>query len=150
MPTALEVNDWLEWAGGKLMALPMGPTGPRGFKVAWPDFPPDAILAYGYNGARLRAPTPAREEIPIMDEILLLPNVIKDAVTRRVVQSRTLVTPISGRHIYPWTQIARLLHRDPRTIMAMHRKGLDEIVTSAPEAKVCRISSFFADAGFLT
>lgn len=143
-PEPAEVNTWLEWAGGKLLSLGTQSPGPKSYRVAWPDFPDDVNTAFGYTDPKLRVPKPSKDEIPIMDEILLLPLVVGNVTTRRIIHARLLVTPLGGRHLYPWTRLAKLLHTDRRTVAHRHAQGLVEISEHAEPTKICLIFSFFA------
>lgn len=139
-----EVKDWLEWAGQRMLVMSVGRTKPAGYRVYWPDFAPDPIVAYGYHNAQARLSKPSAREIPVVDEILGLVVVIPDRTRRRIVSSRALVRPVSGRPIFGWQRLGRLLHVDSRTIKRLHAKGLQEICDLGPEAKMRQIASFMA------
>ena len=101
-------------------------------RTFWPDYAQDKNTAYGYTDERLRAASPSGLEITLMDEILLLPEFIDDPLQRRIVGARSLVTPISQRHLYSWRKIAYMLHMDSRRVARLHHNGLGEIVECLP------------------
>lgn len=136
-----ELQLWLEWAGAKLLALPGAGAAPKDFRVAWPDFPANKNLAYGYTATKLRPPPPAAAEIEVMDEILLLPGLIPNILQRRVVNARSLVRPISGQYLYSWSKIGLILHMDRSTVRRLHTLGLKELAIRISSAKVYRIRS---------
>jgi hypothetical protein len=133
-----ELQQWLEWAGSRLLSLNVSSPLPRKPKVLWPDYVPDP-RAYGYSSERLRPPKLSGADISLMDEILVLPNVIKDITVRRVVNSRSLVTPISNKYVYSWVRIAFMLHCDRRKVMRLHRIGLEEIIKHIERDKISTI-----------
>jgi hypothetical protein len=59
-----------------------------------------------------------------MDELLLLPGLIPDVKIRRIVQARSLVTPVSNRHVNSWPKIALMLHTDRKAVARLYSKGL--------------------------
>jgi hypothetical protein len=126
-PTPNDVADWLQWAGARLLAMPIASPLPREPHTAWPAFAQDARQAYGYTNERLRAAAPRANEIAIMDEILLLPMLVQDITTRRIIHARALVTPIAGRHLYSWTKLAFMLHSSRTRVARLHSLGLAEI-----------------------
>lgn len=126
---------WLEWAGATLLSLGGSSPLPKGPRVLWPDFPQDATIAYGYSNERLRVPKSSAREIEAMDEILLLPNSIHNITTRRIVNARLLVTPVTSRYLYSWSKLSIMLHMDRRRIVAIHRRGLHEIISKTDAKK---------------
>ena len=90
-----ELQSLLEWAGQKLLSLPVPKVKPSGYQSFWPDYPDDMNTAYGYTGIRFRPPRPSSDEIPIMDEILNLILLVDDPLIRKILQSRSLITTLS-------------------------------------------------------
>jgi len=131
-----EVREWLEWAGSKLLAMNIASPKPKQYKTAWPEFAQDHRMAYGYTGERLRPAQPRSTEIELMDKLLLFPNLITDVTSRRIVNSRALVTPVSNRYLYSWSKLAFMLHRDRRTVIRLHYSGLCEISSNLPPEKI--------------
>ena len=145
--TPIELQSWLEWAGARLIAMPGGRVGPKDYRVAWPEFSQDTheVLKFR-NQTPLRVAAPSSAQIPIVDEILALPNVCSRDYIRRVLHIRALVHPIHGRHLYPWTRIAKLLQSSPQLVKSWHAKGLREVVEKAPPDKVCLIFTFMQES----
>jgi hypothetical protein len=139
-----EVRLWLEWAGSKLLAMHITSPYPREPSAAWPAYVQEAIVAYGYSNIRLRPPQPTKLEIDLMDEILYLPSLAQDVTTLRILQVRSLVTPVSNRYLYSWTKIAHLLHSDKRNIQRKYRNGLGEIVIRTSRSKAYTLRHSFA------
>lgn len=142
--TPHDLKIWLEWAGGRLVAMPnRGPRPDGNSRVMWPEYAREAWETDFRDKAPLRAPPPGAEEIPMVDLILSLPNICADVPTRRILHIRALVNPLTGRNLYDWDYIAHLLGVKRRfTVKAMHRRGLNEVAVKAPADKVCRIATF--------
>lgn len=144
-----ELRIWLEWAGGKLLTLHVGRIKPRESGCLWPDTksdPDDGSDSYlrEQSITPLRLPPPAAYEIPYVDAILLLPNLSDRISTRRVLHSRSLISPITGRCIFPWTKIARLVNSDRRTVRKWWVDGLREVARKVDDEKVFRFRTFFS------
>lgn len=138
------VSDWLEWAGARLLASPSNKVKPAGPKVIWPDYSQDLFQVLDFRLVNvLRAPAPGAGEIPIMEEILLLPNLCTEVKTRRVLHARCLVNPLSYRNIHSWSKIAMMIHSNRETARQLHEKGLVEVSRKVAPETVCRISAFF-------
>jgi hypothetical protein len=120
--------------------------GPAKTKVIWPDYAQETFQVLEFRGAMpVRADAPSSQEIPIVDEILLLPNVCAKDYTRRVLHARSLVHPINGRYLYKWTRIAELLAVKPYTARRWYKEGLVEVIKKAPRERVCRIGAFLQE-----
>lgn len=139
-----ELQEWLEWAGARLLAMPSPKIKPAEPHVIWPEFSQDKFEVLKFRGGMsLRASAPSKDEIPLVDEILLLPNVCQRSVVRRILHARALVNPINGRYIYNWSRLAKLLQLDRQSVKRQHTNGLIEVVKRAPSDRVCRIHLFF-------
>lgn len=140
-PTVLQT--WLEWAGAKLIAMPGRREGPSGPKVIWPEYNRNTFEILKFRGTLSpRAAAPNKDEIDVVDKILLFPNVCSDPLTRRILHVRALVHPINGRHLYPWRRIGKLLRTDHKTVKRRHQHGLLEAVDKIPYVKVCEVKYF--------
>jgi len=137
----LEVKGFLEWAGQRILSLPVKNIYPQTYRSFWPDFPQDVHTAYGYSNVRLRPPPPSKDEIPLIDEILGLIVMVPQERQRRILNARALVSPITGRYLFPWAKISFLLKADPRTIKGLHAKGLEFIARRVTESDVGRFRS---------
>jgi hypothetical protein len=51
-------------------------------------------------------------------------------VLRRIVGARSLVSPITERHLYPWRRLAALLGADHKAIQRWHAQGIAMIVSA--------------------
>lgn len=131
-----EVKLWLEWAGAKLLSLQISSPKPKPPGSAWPEYARDARSAYGYSGERLRPATPRAKEIELMDEILIFPSLIRDDNSRKIVNARALVTPLSNRYLYSWPKLAFMLHTSRHHVIRLHYLGLLEITSRAAPEKV--------------
>jgi hypothetical protein len=137
-PTDLE--EWLEWAGAKLIALPGGRIGPGSVRVFWPDYTRDD-LRFDLDpelrrAAALRQAAPSGPELDRMDALLALPNLIALAPRRRIVRLRTLVHPITGRHLWPWTRLAEEFSIRTYTAKLWYSRGLSEVCSKLTSDKV--------------
>jgi hypothetical protein len=131
--TPNELQFLLEWAGARLVAIPGPRVGPNGTKVIWPEYSQDQFEVLKFRGEQaIRAGAPSKDEIPIMDEILLLPSFCRRVVVRRTVRLRTLVHPVNNRHLFPWRKIAAILKSDSKTVRNWFSLGLNEIIERAP------------------
>lgn len=130
------VASCLEEAGATLLALPL--SGPRTNlrTSAWPVVHA-AVEAYGWSGARLRPAVPPAAAISRMDEVLswiqLIPQ--ENYVLRRIVGARALVSPLTGRHLFSWRRLGKLLGADARAVQRWHEKGLSLIALHLNAAK---------------
>lgn len=146
MPQASQLEDltsWLEWAGGKLVALPafgLRPAQPRAY---WPDFSQEKFQVLEFR-ARLvaRALAPTSSEIELMDEILYTIRYVKGKdpsdgdLRRRVLQARALTHPITERNIVSWTELARREHTSEFKVKALHLRALRELWRETPDSKL--------------
>jgi len=133
-----EVKTFLEWAGQRILSLPVHGLYPQTYRSFWPDYPQDPNTAYGYSNVKLRPPPPSKDEIPFVDEILDLILLVPIERQRRILNARSLINPTTGRYIFPWSKISFLLHSDPRTIKNLHKKGLEFIAGRLSEDTVGR------------
>lgn len=127
--TAEQVIGALEWAGGVLLAMQLSAPGPAGYRTNWPSFPQESIPQEP-DSTPLRPPRPTSRQVTQMDQIFaLLEHIPRDKVLqKRVVQARTLTRPVTGKHIYSWAKLARLLRTDRRAVQRWHAQGIGLIV----------------------
>lgn len=143
-PTPDEVRLWLEWAGLRIMSLPIS-TKPDGFRTSMPEYLEDIRTAYGYTGIRLRIPAPSSTEIPLMDEINTLVLIIPNQLQRRVIQARALINPRSGAYMNTWTKIAHMVHLERRRVKVLHERGLGIIALGITNEQVIKIRAGIGD-----
>lgn len=128
-----------------LLSLHIPSPYPKDMRAAWPPFAQDSRTAYGYTRERLRAAQVSDIEISLMDKILPLTGLISDVTTRRIVNARTLITPLSNRYLYSWSRLAKLLRTDRRLVARRYTRGLEEIVRRLSPDKVDAIRHLFTN-----
>jgi len=125
-PDAKALVARLEEAGETLLCLPPSGYSTRLRTSSWRVLD-DAAEAYGNAPARLRPPVPSAAKITRMDEALGWLRLIPDDryVIRRIVASRMLVSPHTGRHLFPLRRLGTLLGADHKAIQRWHCQGID-------------------------
>ena len=125
----------LEEAGATLLALP-GTGWSTRLRTSSLDIVHSALDAYGWTEARVRPLVPSAEKITRMDEALswipLIPQ--ERYVLRRVVGARSLVHPITDRHLFPWRRLGQALGADHKAIQRWHGQGIALIVAALKAA----------------
>jgi hypothetical protein len=121
----------LEEAGASLLALP-GTGWSTRLRASSLEIVRVAIESYGWTEKRIRPAIPSAARITRMDEALgwitLIP--IDRYVLRRIVGARSLVHPITQRHLYPWRRLATAIGADHKAVQRWHAQGIDLIVAS--------------------
>jgi hypothetical protein len=119
----------LEEAGATLLALP-GTGWSTQLRSSSIEIVRTAIEAYGWHPERVRPVMPAAEKITRMDEafawLTLIPN--DRYILRRVIGARSLVHPVTARHLFPWRRIGAALGADHKAIQRWHALAIDQIV----------------------
>lgn len=121
----------LEEAGETLLCLPPGGYTTRMRASTWTVLD-DAAEGYGSAPGRLRPPVPSAARISRMDAALGWLALVPDDkyVLRRIVASRMLVSPHTGRHLFPWRRLATLLGADHKAIQRWHAQGVALLVAA--------------------
>jgi len=121
----------LEEAGATLLALP-GTGHSTRLRVSHLDVAQEAQVAYGWNPGRVRPPVPSAARITRMDEALGWISLIpKDRyVLRRIVGARSLVSPVTERHLYSWRRLGGVLGADHKAVQRWHGQGIDMLVAA--------------------
>ena len=121
----------LEEAGATLLALP-GTGWTTRLRSSSLEIVRTALEAYGWTEARIRPAVPSAEKITRMDEALgWIPLIPLDRyVLRRVVGARSLVNPLTDRHLYPWRRLGVALGADHKAVQRWHAQGIRMIVTA--------------------
>ncbi len=121
----------LEEAGATLLALP-GTGWTTQLRTSSLEIVRTALEAYGWGEARIRPPVPSAEKITRMDEALgWIPLIPLDRyVLRRVVGARSLVHPVTDRHLFPWRRLGKALGADHKAIQRWHAQGIGTIVAA--------------------
>lgn len=125
----------LEEAGSTLLALPNTGWSTR-LRSSTLEIVRNALDAYGWSEARIRPAVPSAEKITRMDEALSwIPLIPLDRyVLRRVVGARSLVHPITDRHLFPWRRLGKALGADHKAVQRWHAQGIAMIVTGLKAA----------------
>jgi hypothetical protein len=121
----------LEEAGAALLALP-GTGWSTRLRGSSLEIVRTAIENYGWTTNRIRPPVPSPAQITRMDEAMswipLIP--IDRYVLRRIVGARSLVHPITERHLFPWRRLGTALGADHKAVQRWHAQGIDLIVAA--------------------
>ena len=127
----------LEEAGATLLALPGSGWSPR-LRSSSLEIVRVAIESYGWTTKRIRPPVPSAARITRMDEamgwISLIP--VDRYVLRRIVGARSLVHPITERHLFPWRRLAAVLGADHKAVQRWHGQGIDLVVSELNKREV--------------
>ena len=80
---------------------------------------------------------PSGEKIDRMDEAMAWISLIPADryVLRRIVGARSLIHPISDRHLFPWRRLAVTLGADHKAVQRWHAQGIAMIVKALHTAK---------------
>ena len=121
----------LEEAGATLLALPGTGWSPR-LRTSSLEIVRTAIESYGWADQRVRPAVPQAAEISRMDEamgwISLIP--LDRYVLRRIVGARSLVHPVTERHLFPWRRLGVALGADHKAVQRWHAEGIGLIVAA--------------------
>jgi len=127
-----EYVTWrLEEAGRALLALPHTGHSTR-LRTSSLDIVRTAMEAYGWGEKRVRPPVPSAAQITRMDEayawLQLIPQ--EKFVLRRIVGARSLVNPLTDRHLFPWRRLGAALGADHKAVKRWWAEGVDRIVAA--------------------
>ncbi len=121
----------LEEAGATLLALP-GTGYSTKMRVSQIDFVANAAEAYGRHPGFVRPAVPSASRITRMDEalgwIMLIPQ--ERYVIRRIVGARSLVSPVTERHLYSWRRLGEAVGADHKAVQRWHAQGIDMLVAT--------------------
>lgn len=119
----------LEEAGATLLALP-GTGWSTRLRGSSLEIVRTAVESYGWTANRIRPAVPSAAHISRMDEamawVALIP--VDRYVLRRIVGARSLVHPITERHLFPWRRLATAIGADHKAVQRWHAQGIDLIV----------------------
>lgn len=125
----------LEEAGTALLAIPGSGWSTR-LRSSSLEIVRTAIEAYGWTEKRIRPAVPSAARISRMDEamgwISLIP--LDRYVLRRIVGARSLVSPTTDRHLFPWRRLAAAIGADHKAVQRWHAQGIDMIVAALNRA----------------
>jgi len=131
-PTAEQlVIARLEEAGTTLLALP-GTGWTTKLRTSSLEIVRAAIENYGWTENRVRPAVPSAARISRMDEAMgWIPLIPLDRyVLRRIVGARSLVSPTTERHLFPWRRLAVAIGADHKAVQRWHRQGIALIVAA--------------------
>jgi hypothetical protein len=121
----------LEEAGATLLALPS--TGySTHLRTSSMDILRTALEAYGWTETQIRPSVPSAEKITRMDEAMSWVSLIPldRYLLRRVVGARSLVHPVTDRHLFPWRRLGKALGADHKAVQRWHAQGIGTIVAT--------------------
>jgi len=128
---AATVIQRLEEAGRTLLALPS-----TGFSTRLRTFNLEIVRNAMEDGGgtqdRARPMVPKAGQISRMDVALTWVALIPADryVLRRVVGARSLVNPLTDRHLFPWRRLGATLGADHKAVQRWHAQGIDMIVAA--------------------
>lgn len=128
---AAYVKVRLEEAGAALLALPGTGYSPH-LKTSSLEIVRTAAESYGWTNQRIRPPIPSAKRISEMDEafawISFIP--VERYVLRRIVGARSLVHPITDKHLFPWRRLGAAIGADHKAVQRWHAEGIGMIVAA--------------------
>jgi hypothetical protein len=121
----------LEEAGATLLALP-GSGWTTHMRTSSVEIVRSALESYGWTAARIRPAVPSAEKVDRMDEAMswlsLIPQ--QNYALRRVVGARSLVHPITDRHLFTWRRLGAAMGADHKAVQRWHGQGVELIVAA--------------------
>jgi hypothetical protein len=119
----------LEEAGATLLALP-GTGWTTRLRSSSIDIVRTSLEAYGWETTRIRPAVPSPDKIDRMDEAMAWLALIPDEsyVLRRVVGARSLIHPITDRHLFAWRRLGAAMGADHKAVQRWHARGIAMIV----------------------
>ena len=126
----------LEEAGTALLALPSTGYTTR-LRTSVLDVVRDTVDAFAGSTGRIRPPPPDAARITRMDEVMgWIAHIPPDRyVLRRIVGARSLVSPVTERHLFTWRRLATTLGADHKAVQRWHGQGIALIVAALNGAR---------------
>jgi Domain of unknown function (DUF6362) len=95
-----------------------------------------ALENYGWAEQRIRPAVPSSEKITRMDEAMGWISVIPldRYVLRRIVGARSLLHPVTARHLFPWRRLGAALGAEHKAVKRWHAQAIDMIVAALNRA----------------
>ena len=119
----------LEKAGSILLSLP-GTGWSTKLRLSSLDIVRTAIESYGWTDQRVRPPVPSAAAITDMDLVLgwisFIP--VERYILRRIVGARSLVHPVTEKHLFPWRRLGAALGADHKAVQRWHKEGVEILV----------------------
>ena len=124
----------LEEAGATLLAMPRTGYSTR-LRTGGLEWVRDASTLLATPGTASGNHGPARPPAPLpaaidrMDAVLAWLALIPDGkfVLRQIAGARSLVHPLTGRHLYPWRRLGTALGADHKAVQRWHGQAMDII-----------------------
>ena len=89
-----------------------------------------ALETQGWDTGRVRAAVPSAAKIDRMEEAMgwlaLIPR--ERYVLRKIVGARSLVHPVTDRHVFPWRRLGKAMGSDHKAVQRWHAQGVAIIV----------------------
>jgi len=117
----------LEAAGETLLSMRLGSPMPAAVRSAMPEVV-QSWESYGWSDEPSRPAIPDAVAISRMDISYQWLALIKAPVTRRVVAARSLVSPTTGRLIFPWRRLGAVIKAHHASVQLWHAQGIAAIV----------------------
>lgn len=126
----------LEEAGAALLALPSTGYTTR-LRTSALDVVRDTVEAFSAAPGRVRPAAPGAARITRMDEALgwIARIPAERYVLKRIVGARSLVSPVTERHLFTWRRLATTLGADHKAVQRWHAQGIAMIVASLNTAE---------------
>jgi Domain of unknown function (DUF6362) len=119
----------LEEAGAALLSLPSTGYSTR-LRTSSLEIVRLALESYGWSDRSVRPAVPSAARISRMDEAMgwigLIP--VDRYVLRRIVGARSLVSPMTDRHVFPWRRLGAAMGADHKAVQRWHAEGIGIIV----------------------
>lgn len=121
----------LEEAGATLLSMP-GTGWSTRMRASSLEIVRAAVESYGWSTKSIRPPVPSAAQITRMDEAMgwlsLIP--VDRFVLRRIVGARSLVHPVTQRHLFPWRRLGAAMGADHKAVQRWHAQGIDLILAA--------------------
>ncbi len=119
----------LEEAGATLLALP-GTGWTTRMRSSSLEIVRTALEVYGWDTGRIRPAVPSSARIDRMEEAMGWLSLIPQDryVLRKIVGARSLVHPVTDRHLFPWRRLGKALGSDHKAVQRWHAQGVGLIV----------------------
>jgi hypothetical protein len=125
------VIERLEDAGRSVLCLPHSGHSPHLRTSVW-TVVHTAAESYGWQPGRARPAAPGNAALARMDEafgwLALIPQ--DRHVLRRIAAARSLVDPLTGRHLFPWRRLGVVLGADHKAVQRWHGQAVGLIVAA--------------------
>lgn len=137
----------LEWAGSRLLLLDFQSSalGPRPVTSS---FPLNSIRNQGF-ALGLELHPPSAWEIDQIESIffqLLSPALGLDSISRKIIQSRSLVHPLNRSYLFPWSRLGLLLHLDRKSVRYRWEQGAKQILTQVGESEISKLNEIVRES----